>query len=241
MATDTCICLSTGGNSTALGPARGAGVPLVRAEEAMIVCLVLLLWVGAIALFFNRWGKIRMLEPYQPKFQPSHRASCPLLEMPQVAVSASPPCPLTSNQRLQASKYNMNEAQMGGCPRGHLPYPTRPRQNSVFAPSPCMLQQFAPAPRKAKSAVDLQDLFLEQDEYAMPMLLRPCRGRRASSLLPPLLPTVPDDFDQPDVPLTIEPPTPTPESTPCQHHVVLQPLCPSPSRPSPALLRVTHV
>lgn len=213
----------------------------MRAEEAMIVCLVLLLWVGAIALFFNRWGKIRMLEPYQPKFQPSHRASCPLLEMPQVAASASPPtCPLTSNQRLQASKYNMNEAQMGACPRGHLPYPTRPRQNSVFAAAPIMLPQFALAPRKAKSAVDLQDLFLEQDEYAAPMMLRPCRGRRASSLLPPLLPTVPDDLDQPEVPLTVEPPTPTPESAPC--HVVLQPLSPCPSRlPSPAILRVTHV
>jgi hypothetical protein len=202
----------------------------VRAEEAMIVCLVLLLWVGAIALFFNRWGKIRMLEPYQPKFQPSHRASCPLLEMPQVAASASPPtCPLTSHQRLQASKFNINAD--GTCPRGHPQYPSRPRQNSVFAPAPCLAAQFAPPPRKAKSAVDLQELFLEQDEYLMSSTpLRPCRGRRASSLLPPLLPTVPD------LPLTVEPPTPTPDSAPC--HVVLQP---SPSRPSPALLRVTHV
>ena len=28
--------------------------------------LVLLLWVAAIALFINRWGKIRMLEPCLP-------------------------------------------------------------------------------------------------------------------------------------------------------------------------------
>ncbi|KAK0091407.1 hypothetical protein PV326_003277 [Microctonus aethiopoides] len=35
---------------------------------------------GAIALFFNRWGKIRMLEPYQPKFQQQHRASCAVVE-----------------------------------------------------------------------------------------------------------------------------------------------------------------
>lgn len=40
--------------------------------------LVLMIWVAAIALFFNRWGKIRMLEPYQPKFQQAHRPSCPL-------------------------------------------------------------------------------------------------------------------------------------------------------------------
>ncbi len=47
----------------------------VRAEEVGLVLLVLLLWVGAVALFFNRWGKIRMLEPYQPKFIDAPRGS----------------------------------------------------------------------------------------------------------------------------------------------------------------------
>lgn len=54
---------------------------IVRTEEVLIVGLVLILWVGAIALFFNRWGKIRMLEPYQPKFQQQHRSSCPLVDI----------------------------------------------------------------------------------------------------------------------------------------------------------------
>lgn len=27
------------------------------------------MWAGAIALFFNRWGKIRMLLPYQPDYK----------------------------------------------------------------------------------------------------------------------------------------------------------------------------
>lgn len=54
---------------------------VVRTEEVLIVVLVLILWVAAIALFFNRWGKIRMLEPYQPKFQQQHRTSCPLVEL----------------------------------------------------------------------------------------------------------------------------------------------------------------
>lgn len=59
---------------------------IVRPEEALIVILALLLWVGAIALFFNRWGKIRMLEPYQPKFEAKHRTSCPLVDtMSQVS------------------------------------------------------------------------------------------------------------------------------------------------------------
>ncbi|KAL3269269.1 hypothetical protein HHI36_008347, partial [Cryptolaemus montrouzieri] len=41
----------------------------VRGVEIGIVLLVLLVWVGAIALFFNRWGKIRMLLPYQPDYK----------------------------------------------------------------------------------------------------------------------------------------------------------------------------
>lgn len=52
---------------------------LVKTEEVCIVLLLLFLWVGAIALFFNRWGKIRMLEPYQPKFCEAHRVSCPIV------------------------------------------------------------------------------------------------------------------------------------------------------------------
>lgn len=57
---------------------------IVRTEEVLIVLAILLLWIGAIALFFNRWGKIRMLEPYQPKFQQQHRSSCPLVELESI-------------------------------------------------------------------------------------------------------------------------------------------------------------
>lgn len=60
---------------------------MVRAEEALIVILVLVLWVAAIALFFNRWGKIRMLEPYQPKFQQQHRQSCTMVDPNPLQVS----------------------------------------------------------------------------------------------------------------------------------------------------------
>lgn len=62
----------------------------VRGEEVGIVLVVLLLWVGAIILFFNRWGKIRMLEPYQPKFCENHRPSCPMAEV--TAISNIPVC-----------------------------------------------------------------------------------------------------------------------------------------------------
>ncbi|XP_068225806.1 uncharacterized protein [Palaemon carinicauda] len=53
--------------------------PVVRAEEVTLVLLVLILWIVAIILFVHRWGKIRMLEPYQPEYKPlNHSPACPL-------------------------------------------------------------------------------------------------------------------------------------------------------------------
>lgn len=61
----------------------------VRGVEVGIVLLVLVVWIAAIALFFNRWGKIRMLLPYQPDYKEQ-------LKVPgsgACAVSAGVPCP----------------------------------------------------------------------------------------------------------------------------------------------------
>ncbi|XP_065559357.1 uncharacterized protein LOC136026572 isoform X2 [Artemia franciscana] len=44
------------------------GTEFITTEEIGIVLVVFLLWIGAVILFFNRWGKIRMLEPYQVPF-----------------------------------------------------------------------------------------------------------------------------------------------------------------------------
>lgn len=74
---------------------------IVRPEEAFIVILVLILWVGAIGLFFHRWGKIRMLEPYTPKFEAElHRPSCAVgLSMDPIVVNKRMSLgPLTSLQ-----------------------------------------------------------------------------------------------------------------------------------------------
>ena len=49
------------------GLVRTSGT-VVRPEELGIVLVVLLLWVAAITLFINRWGKIRLMEPYQVTF-----------------------------------------------------------------------------------------------------------------------------------------------------------------------------
>ncbi|KAF7273088.1 hypothetical protein GWI33_014180 [Rhynchophorus ferrugineus] len=149
---------------TTQGGARGAVVPpllatqdqpalidgqivQVRVEEVLLVVLVLLIWVGAIALFFNRWGKIRMLEPYQPKFhQQPHRPSCPLAPL-------SPPS-INHQQRMSFSKYNVNALTD---PLSVLPSPIirRPRQNSVFVGSSIFLN---PPPRRVKSATDIHNM-----------------------------------------------------------------------------------
>jgi hypothetical protein len=61
----------------------------VRGVEVGIVLLVLVVWIAAIALFFNRWGKIRMLLPYQPDYKEQ-------LKVPgsgACTVAAGGPCP----------------------------------------------------------------------------------------------------------------------------------------------------
>ena len=78
---------------------------IVRPEEALIVILVLILWVGAISLFFHRWGKIRMLEPYTPKFEEAiHRPSCPLTTLEAVATKRMSLAPMS----IQWSQTGLN-------------------------------------------------------------------------------------------------------------------------------------
>ena len=55
----------TTANLTSRGLVRTSGTS-VQAEELGIVLVVLFLWAVAIALFINRWGKIRQMEPYHP-------------------------------------------------------------------------------------------------------------------------------------------------------------------------------
>ncbi|XP_032672182.1 uncharacterized protein LOC116844573 isoform X2 [Odontomachus brunneus] len=147
-------------NSTFPDGIPGTGAVVVRAEEALIVMLVLVLWVAAIALFFNRWGKIRMLEPYQPKFQQQHRQqSCSLVDPNQL-------------QHHSYSKFNihcleqpMHQANYGWVASGG---PTaRLRQNSVFVGSSASLLPIGrETPRRAKSAFDLQSLVLAEGVVA---------------------------------------------------------------------------
>lgn len=60
--------------------------PQIRGVEVGIVVIVLMVWAGAIALFFNRWGKIRMLLPYQPDYKQEQ------LKVPGTGVCSSGAC-----------------------------------------------------------------------------------------------------------------------------------------------------
>ncbi|XP_044753964.1 uncharacterized protein LOC123313243 isoform X2 [Coccinella septempunctata] len=137
---------------------------VIRVEEVVLVGLVLLIWVAAIALFINRWGKIRMLEPYQPKFhQQPHRASCPLAPL-------SPPLPTSSstvraqklmNPRMSFSKYNVNAMTD---PLSALPSPIirKQRRSSVFVGSSPAAFVLNPPPRRTKSAVDIHHMVINE-------------------------------------------------------------------------------
>ncbi|XP_068633476.1 fibronectin type III domain-containing protein 5 [Battus philenor] len=61
--------LSATPRSSVSPPDPSPTFPTIRGVEIGIVVLVLIVWIGAIALFFNRWGKIRMLLPYQPDYK----------------------------------------------------------------------------------------------------------------------------------------------------------------------------
>ncbi|XP_068897350.1 uncharacterized protein [Tenebrio molitor] len=153
-------------NNTPAYPVADGPVVIVRVEEVLLVVLVLMIWVAAIALFFNRWGKIRMLEPYQPKFhQQPHRPSCPLapLSPPGIAPQVSNTLPRAqkpTTQRMSFSKYNVNAMTD---PLSALPSPIirRPRQNSVFVGSSTMAI-LNPPPRRVKSAIDIQHLVVNE-------------------------------------------------------------------------------
>lgn len=151
-------------------PSEGALV--VRAEEALIVLLVLVLWVGAIILFFNRWGKIRMLEPYQPKFHQEHRASCPMAEMTSI-----------NQHRTSFSKYNVSCMDTPGFGMVGPSYRSllRPRQNSVFVGSTITVK--VNPPRKTKSAMDLHALVRREPSPGLTRSMQPLNAERRPSCI----------------------------------------------------------
>ncbi|XP_030244785.1 uncharacterized protein LOC108656805, partial [Drosophila navojoa] len=161
----------TAATATSNGTALETGPKIiVRTEEVLIVGLVLILWVGAIMLFFNRWGKIRMLEPYQPKFQQQHRSSCPLVDIDAVQTHQRSSVSRMSmgmvhNHNLnmptcQFAAYNPNIYAKGYA--SHVSHVSRPRQNSVFVGASTSHYLMPRPPRKTRSAMDLHSMVLDE-------------------------------------------------------------------------------
>lgn len=60
------------------------------------------MWAGAIALFFNRWGKIRMLLPYQPDYKQEQ------LKVPGTGVCSAGACNGQHSHQVNISSFFIN-------------------------------------------------------------------------------------------------------------------------------------
>lgn len=112
----------------------------IRGVEVGIVVLVLIVWAGAIALFFNRWGKIRMLLPYQPDYKEQ-------LKVPGTGVCASANAAYTQHptqhacsQHLHWSSHHVDSLDSGGAVG--WPRASRPRVNSAIDVAGFLSQEF---------------------------------------------------------------------------------------------------
>lgn len=57
----------------------------MKPEEAVIVTLVLIIWIGTIFLFIHKWGKIRGIEPYTPAFERTLTSTLPISKQNEIA------------------------------------------------------------------------------------------------------------------------------------------------------------
>ncbi len=80
------MCVYFPANLTTRGLAPTSGTN-VRVEEVAIVLVVLTLWAAAIALFINRWGKIRQMEPFHPYVET--QAAAPSVPTGTLPISSS--------------------------------------------------------------------------------------------------------------------------------------------------------
>ncbi|XP_043272022.1 uncharacterized protein [Venturia canescens] len=114
----------------------------IRGVEVGIVVLVLIVWAGAIALFFNRWGKIRMLLPYQPDYKEQ-------LKVPGTGAcaAANATCPQHNtqhacSQHLHWSNHHVDSMDSGGGAGLGWPKTPRPRVNSAVDVAGFLSQEF---------------------------------------------------------------------------------------------------
>ncbi|XP_066986565.1 uncharacterized protein [Macrobrachium rosenbergii] len=140
-------------------PVVSVGTVTVRAEEIALVLVVLMLWAGAITLFINRWGKLRMLEPYQPAYtapSPPPRPT-PAQVGPCININIQSTSDLTLCEGgAVGGRYDWGAPEIygrGSLAGGYLGLSRSPSALSVKNLDP---------QRKVKSAVDLVSLVMQE-------------------------------------------------------------------------------
>ncbi|XP_044271380.1 uncharacterized protein LOC123015612 isoform X4 [Tribolium madens] len=137
----------------------------VRGVEIGIVLLVLLVWVAAIALFFNRWGKIRMLLPYQPDYKQEQ------LKVPGTAACAA--AVASGNTCTHHSGDHLCQQPCPPAPRKH-----RPRINSAIFVSNSgpgldtreFFRRHGSVSRLCRKARSVDNISLEENHFGLPTL-----------------------------------------------------------------------
>ncbi|XP_057663967.1 uncharacterized protein LOC130898585 isoform X2 [Diorhabda carinulata] len=137
----------------------------VRGVEIGIVLLVLFVWIAAIALFFNRWGKIRMLLPYQPDYK-QEQLKVPGTAACAAATASGATCTHNSGDHI--------------CQQIHAqpPRTARPRMNSAIFVSNSgpgidpkeFFRLHGSVSRLCRKARSVDNISLEEKHFGLPQL-----------------------------------------------------------------------
>ncbi|KAJ3654743.1 hypothetical protein Zmor_013911 [Zophobas morio] len=160
----------------------------VRGVEIGIVLLVLLVWVAAIALFFNRWGKIRMLLPYQPDYK-QEQLKVPGTAACAAAVASGNTCTHHSGDHLCQQSEETEEAEMASLPfndiiNNNRPCPPQPRKphrprinSAIFVSNSGpgldpkeFFRRHGSVSRLCRKARSVDNISLEENHFGLPTL-----------------------------------------------------------------------
>lgn len=150
----------------------------VRGVEIGIVLLVLVVWIGAIALFFNRWGKIRMLLPYQPDYK--EQLKVPGTAACAAAVAAGNTCTHNSGDHMcsQKCRWSTNSTEKDVRIHSTTPYKQRTRTNSAIFISNSgpgfdskeFMRRYGSISKLCRKARSVDNISLEEQHFGLPML-----------------------------------------------------------------------
>ncbi|XP_049823655.1 uncharacterized protein LOC109601405 isoform X2 [Aethina tumida] len=158
----------------------------VRGVEIGIVLLVLVVWIAAIALFFNRWGKIRMLLPYQPDYK-QEQLKVPGTAACAAAVASGNTCTHHSGDHIcQQENFIIREGGLQG--QDHYldnlkihaqpPRSPRPRMNSAIFVSNSgpgfdskeFFRRHGSVSRLCRKARSVDNISLDEQHFGLPTL-----------------------------------------------------------------------